>query len=305
VTLLHLLIALSTFLALILFASALSTRARRPLEARIRGLAAARRERGGVATAPFGDRGVAPLIESLGRALASLLPGAYVRRMERTLVVAGQPVRPATFWSAAVLASGALGGGYLLLAGAATGGGAPAAAYLPGPLLGLAGALFPAVWLSSRARARKARMLSALSDTLDLLTICLEAGLSLDGAFHQVAEKQDGPLVDEIRKMLREIGLGKARHQALHDLGERTDLDDVRTLISAVAQAEQMGTGLTPVLRSQSQRLRVLRRQRAEQEARRAPTKMVFPLVFCLMPSLFIFILGPFIVAMIDFLSGQ
>jgi tight adherence protein C len=148
-------------------------------------------------------------------------------------------------------------------------------------------------------------MLSALSDTLDLLTICLEAGLSLDGAFHQVAEKQDGPLVDEIRKMLREIGLGKARHQALHDLGERTDLDDVRTLISAVVQAEQMGTGLTPVLRSQSQRLRVLRRQRAEQEARRAPTKMVFPLVFCLMPSLFIFILGPFIVAMIDFLSGQ
>ena len=148
-------------------------------------------------------------------------------------------------------------------------------------------------------------MLAALPDSLDLLTICLEAGLSLDGAFHQVAEKQGGPLVEELRNMLREIGLGKARRQALLDLADRTDIEDVHTLVNAIIQAEQMGTSLAPVLRAQSQRLRVRRRQRAEQEARRAPVKMVFPLVFCLMPSLFIFILGPLIVSVVDFLAGQ
>lgn len=129
--------------------------------------------------------------------------------------------------------------------------------------------------------------------------------MSLDAAFHQIAEKQGGPLVDELRRMLREIGLGKTRRDALLDLADRTQLDDVQTLVGAIIQAEHMGTSLAPILGVQAQRLRVRRRQRAEQEARRAPVKMVFPLVFCLMPSLFIFILGPLVVSVVDFLAGQ
>jgi tight adherence protein C len=104
--------------------------------------------------------------------------------------------------------------------------------------------------------------------------------------------------------MLREIALGKTRRQALLDLADRTEIDDVATFVSAIIQAEQLGTSLAPVLRAQTQRLRVRRRQRAEQEARRAPVKMVFPLVFCLMPSLFIFILGPIVVSVVEFLSS-
>jgi tight adherence protein C len=146
-------------------------------------------------------------------------------------------------------------------------------------------------------------MLRGLPDSMDLLTICVEAGLGLDAAFYRVAEKQSGPLVDEIRRMLREIGLGKARRDGLMDLAERTDLEDVRSFANAVIQAEQLGTSIAQVLRAQSLRLRVRRRQRAEQEARRAPVKMVFPLVFCLMPSLFIFIIGPIAVNFANFVS--
>ena len=146
-------------------------------------------------------------------------------------------------------------------------------------------------------------MLRGLPDSLDLLTICVEAGLGIDAAFQRVTEKQTGPLVDELRQMLREIGLGKTRRQAFIDLAGRTDIDDVRSFTSAVLQAEQLGSSLAHTLRVQSQRLRVRRRQRAEQQARRAPVKMVFPLVFCLMPSLFIFILGPIIVSVVEFLS--
>ena len=148
-------------------------------------------------------------------------------------------------------------------------------------------------------------MIKGLPDSLDLLTICVEAGLGLDQAFQRVTEKQSGPLADEIHQMLREIGLGKARRQALLDLAERTDIEDIRSFANAVIQTEQLGTSLAQVLRVQAQRLRVRRRQRAEQEARRAPVKMVFPLVFCLMPSLFIFILGPIIVNLVDYLTGQ
>ena len=148
-------------------------------------------------------------------------------------------------------------------------------------------------------------MARGLPDSMDLLTICVEAGLGLDAAFNRVSEKQRGPLVDEMRQMLREIGLGKSRRDGLLDLAYRTDLEEVRTFANAVIQAEQLGTGIAQVLRIQSERLRVRRRQLAEQEARKAPIKMVFPLVFCLMPSLFIFILGPIVVKLIGYLSGQ
>ena len=104
--------------------------------------------------------------------------------------------------------------------------------------------------------------------------------------------------------MLREVGVGKTRHQALLDLADRIDVDDMRSFTNAVIQSDQLGTSLAKVLRVQSQTLRVRQRQRVEQEARRAPVKMVFPLVFCLMPSLFIFILGPIIVSVIEFLSS-
>jgi tight adherence protein C len=214
-------------------------------------------------------------------------------------------MRPGTFYALMFGIGTVLAAVYVLLVVAASDG-LPSPLYLaPGLFFGGLGMYLVSFWLSGQAKARKAAMTRGLPDSMDLLTICVEAGLGLDAAFHRVAEKQSGPFVDEIRRMLREIGLGKARRDALLDLADRTDIEDVRTFVNAVIQAEQLGTSLAQVLRVQSQRLRVRRRQRAEQEARKVPVKMVFPLVFCLMPSLFIFIIGPIIVNLIGYLADQ
>ncbi len=276
--------------------------AERPADQRIRSLALARRYGVDTRRLPFQTRVVAPAIESVGKMMAALLPNAFLRRMERRLVLAGQPMSALTFYAVMLSVGILVGGAYvaLLLAAADS---PPVISFFPAPALALVGSCLAVFWLSSRAKARQTAMLRGLPDSMDLLTICVEAGLGLDAAFHRVAEKQRGPIVDEIHTMLREVGLGKARRDALLDLADRTQLEDMRAFANAVIQAEQLGTSLAQVLRVQSQRLRVRRRQRAEQEARRVPVKMVFPLVLCLMPSLFIFILGPIVVNIASYLS--
>lgn len=293
---LNLSLAGSTFLALSLLALWALRGVGQPADQRIRSLALARQRGDGLRSLPLQERVVAPVIESLGRAVASVLPGAFVRRTERRLILAGQPIGLAAFY---VLMAGfgvLLAGAYFSLVFAVSNGSPGPLALFPGILAGFMGMYVVSFWLSSRAKARQAAMVRGLPDSMDLLTICVEAGLGLDAAFYRVVEKQTGPLVDEIRQMLREIGLGKTRREAILDLADRTDIEDARTFANAVIQSEQLGTSLAQVLRTQSQRLRVRRRQRAEQEARRVPVKMAFPLVFCLMPSLFVFILGPIVV---------
>lgn len=302
--LLNAVIGTCSFLALLLFALWAVRGVGRSVDARIRALAVARQGGEGLAAIPFQQRVMVPLIESIGRRVASMLPGSLVGRTERQLLLAGKPMRPATFHALVVAVGALLAGTYVLVMFIVYDGKPAAVALLPGAFLGLFGAYLPLFWLSSQAHRRQAVMLKGLPDSMDLVTICVEAGLGLDAAFHRVAEKQAGPFVDEIRQMLSEIGLGKTRRQALVDLAGRTDLDEIRSFVNGVVQAEQLGTSLAQVLRVQSQRVRVRRRQRAEQEARRAPVKMVFPLVFCLMPSLFIFILGPIIINVVDFLRS-
>ena len=274
----------------------------RPADQRMRALAINRARQGGAGGLPFQARVIAPSIESVGKMIASFLQNAFLRRTEKRLILAGAPMKPMTFYALMLSVGGVLGGGYLALL-LLRSSSPPLIAFLATPLLAFGGAFIVVFWLSSKAKSRQTAMLRALPDSMDLLTVCVEAGLGLDAAFHRVAEKQGGPLVDEIRQMLREIGLGKARRDALLDFAERTQIDDVRAFANAVIQAEQLGTSLAGILRAQSQRLRVRRRQRAEQEARRAPVRMVFPLVLCLMPSLFIIILGPIIVNFSKLLS--
>ncbi len=296
-------IALSAFLAVLLFTLWAVEGVGGPVEARIRALRQGRSSGGGSEPVTFQARVAAPLIESVGRRVAAVLPGALLKRMEHRLVVAGQPMSTAAFYSLTMAVGALFAGLYILVVVAAANGVPSILALAPSAFLGLLGMYFVSFWLSGQARSRRKAMLRGLPDSMDLLTICVEAGLGLDAAFQKVSEKQSGPLVDEIRQMLREIGLGKSRREGMLDLAERTDLEEVLTFANAIIQAEQLGTGLAQVLRVQSERLRVRRRQAAEQEARKAPVKMVFPLVFCLMPSLFIFILGPIVVNLIGFLS--
>ena len=297
-----LLIAGSAFFAILLVVLWTLSGAALPVDARVRALGSDLQHPDRLAATPFRVRVMAPLVESLGRRAAALLPGAFLRRTEQRLVLAGQPMSSTTFYALILGMSALFAGFYLLLVIAS--GVSSVLVLLPVLPLGFFGMYLPVFWLSSQAKSRKNAMIKGLPDSMDLLTICVEAGLGLDAAFFRVAEKQSGPFVDEIRQMLREIGLGKTRRDALLNLADRTDIDDVRSFANAVIQAEQLGTSIAGILRVQSQRLRVRRRQRAEQEARKAPVKMVFPLVFCLMPSLFIFILGPIVVKLVNYLTS-
>lgn len=147
--------------------------------------------------------------------------------------------------------------------------------------------------LARKARERQEAIQNALPDTIDLLTINVEAGLSLDASLAQVTEHVQGPLSEEIGRMLQEMRLGVARVEAFRHLADRTDVDELRSFVVAMIQADTFGVSVANVLRAQSKEQRTKRRQRAEEKAMRVPIKILFPLVFCVMPALFVVILGP------------
>ena len=159
-------------------------------------------------------------------------------------------------------------------------------------------------WLSRQAKARQRLILRSLPDALDLLTISVRAGLGFEGALAKVVEKVPGPLSEEFGRALAEIRIGRPRRDALRDIVERTDVGPLSAFIGAIIQAEQLGVPIAKVLTIQSEQLRIERRQRAEEMAAKAPIKMLFPLVGCIFPSMFIVILGPAIILIIENLSG-
>ena len=137
---------------------------------------------------------------------------------------------------------------------------------------------------------------TAREKPLDLLTISVRAGLGFDGALAKVVEKLKGPLTDEFRRALAEIRVGKSRRESLRDIIPRTEVPPLTNFIGAIIQAEQLGVSISKILQVQSEQLRIERRQRAEEMAAKAPIKMLFPLVGCIFPSLFIVILGPAVI---------
>jgi len=151
----------------------------------------------------------------------------------------------------------------------------------------------PAMWLRSKADRRKDAVIKKLPDALDLMTICVDAGLVFNAAMQKVDEKWDDPLANEFGRVIHEMQLGKSRRQALRDMADRNDVPDLTSFIAAVIQADQLGVGIGKVLRIQSEQMRVRRRQRAEEKAQQAPVKMMFPMVFLIFPSIFIVLLGP------------
>jgi tight adherence protein C len=159
------------------------------------------------------------------------------------------------------------------------------------------GYLAPEFWLGRKIKARQKVILVMIPDTLDLLTISVRAGLGFDAALAKVVEKLPGPLSDEFRRALAEVRVGKARRDALRDMVPRTNVAPLSNFIGAIVQAEQLGVSISKVLQIQSEQLRIERRQRAEEQAAKAPIKMLFPLVGCIFPSLFIVILGPALIS--------
>ena len=252
-----------------------------------------------------------PLFERTLRPLATRLSGLaqrfaspnQVSRTEKRLLMAGNPgnLRTVDFLGLKLVVAGLLGVGVFAF-GLITG---SAAFGLVGALaLGGLGFIFPEIWLGRRIRKRQYQILRATPDTLDLLTISVRAGLSFDGALAKVVEKVPGPLSDEFRRALAEVRVGKVRRDALRDVVPRTEVPALTNFIGAIVQAEQLGVPIAKVLQVQSEQLRIERRQRAEEMAAKAPIKMLFPLVGCIFPSMFIVILGPAIILIMLNLSG-
>jgi tight adherence protein C len=299
---LSLLSATSAFLAAGCFALWFARRSSEQLEGRLRALAE-RRVSLPMAEVPFAYRVLVPLAEGLGNVAISLLPPAFLARIRRRLVEAGQPLSLAAFLTMVVITAALLPGAFFAVVWVVSDGSPPPVVYLLVPLFAGLGALLSRVWLSRSARGRQLAIWKSLPDAFDLMTTCVEAGLGLDAAFRLVSEKLSGPVAEEFAEMLREIGLGKARRDALRDMAERTGVAELEAFANAIVQAEELGTSIGAVLRVQAKQMRIRRRQRAEEEARRAPTKMVFPLVFFIIPSLFVVILGPVLIEVFEVLA--
>jgi tight adherence protein C len=244
---------------------------------------------------PFFERVLRPIVKRLSKLGRRGDQGGMIARTDAKLEQAGYPggLRGADwvgvkFLSAILLAIGLFFLGLLM-------GGVPLG--LMFAMGGLAfGFILPEFWLGRRIRARSMAMILQLPDALDLLTISVEAGLGFDAALAKVVEKMEGPLVNEFRQALAEIRMGRTRRDALRDVVARADAQPISNFIGAIVQAEQLGVPIAKVLQIQSQQLRVERRQRAEEAAAKAPVKMLFPMVGCIFPTIFIVILGPAIV---------
>ncbi len=167
------------------------------------------------------------------------------------------------------------------------------------------GYMIPSAALAARASKRQKEIRKALSDTMDLLTISVEAGLGFDAALAQVVRNVPGPLSEEISRMLQEMQIGVSRTEALRHLNDRTEVPELDGFVLSMIQADKYGVGVAKVLRAQSKELRQKRRQRAEETAQKVPVKLLFPMIFMVLPAMFIVILGPGAIKVYEFFFAK
>ena len=234
-------------------------------------------------------RGSAGRLTQFGRAATT--PGG-VSQLRRWLDYAGNP----PYWTverlfevkALSLFGGALLGAVLgLLAGGASG---LAICLLLGAALGF---FAPDIVLYDASQRRQDRIRRTMPDILDVLTVSVEAGLGFDAALAQITRYGRGPLAGEFARVLQEMQIGRSRVDALRALGARTNVNELKAFCAIVVQANELGVPIANVLREQAREMRIRRRQRAEELAQKVPVKILFPLIFCLFPALFIVVLGP------------
>lgn len=237
----------------------------------------------------LGERVVVPFLRRIGSTISRFAPQEMLDRTTRQLEQAAWTIGPAEFMGITIFSMVALGGlSYWI---------AQDGRELLFALGGLAvGLVLPRMMLGSAVARRKESIIKKLPDALDLMTICVEAGLTFDGAMTKVDEKWEDPLSNEFGRVVNELQLGKTRRQALKDMTDRLEVPDVQTFVASILQADQLGVSVGKVLRIQSDQMRVRRRQRAEEKAQQAPVKMLFPMVFLIFPALFVVLLGPAIV---------
>ncbi|MFZ2013047.1 MAG: type II secretion system F family protein [Nocardioides sp.] len=254
---------------------------------------------------PFGERIMAPLQERAAK-IARRLSGADAsERIRHKLELAGNPAG----WTIERVQAGKTIGAISLFFISV------ALTSLMGMSLTLqivfvvcataVGWLGPNLYLYQKVYDRSGKMQRELPDAIDLMTISVESGLAFDAAVQQVAQNTKGPLADEFSRVLREMQIGQGRAQALRAFADRTNVDDVRSFVTAMVQADSFGIPIASVLRVQSHEMRVKRRQRAEEKAQKVPVKITVPLIFCILPCLFIAVMGPAVIHIMDSFAGK
>jgi tight adherence protein C len=252
----------------------------------------------------FGDRIIEPL-QRKATALGRRVSGAdTAERIRRKLDLAGNPPG----WTVDRVLSGKVTGAVLgLIFGLAFQLmlGSPTTKLVVVVGATVVGFFAPNLYLYQRAHERAELLQRELPDAIDLLTISVESGLGFDAAVQQVARNTEGPLSEEFSRVLREMQIGQGRADALRALGERTNVADVRSFVGAMVQADSFGIPIAQVLRVQSAEMRVKRRQRAEEKAQQVPVKITIPLIFCILPTLFIAVMGPAVLSILDSFSKK
>lgn len=256
---------------------------------------------------PFFDRAIKPIIANLNTRLLGLAPQGMIEGVRKKINAAGNP--PGLTEPVFLLMRGlgmllGVGGGVFfynnILADAQP------MVHVFVPLMVLAvGAMVPDYILQGKITQRQTAIRKLLPDTLDLLVVSAEAGMGLDGALAEVVQRKEGPLVDEFERALVEIRLGKRRRDAWQDLADRAQVEELSALVAALYQAEELGVSIAKALRAHSDALRGKRSMKIREQAAVLGTKMLFPLIFCIFPALFVIIMGPGVISMKDVFSAM
>jgi tight adherence protein C len=245
---------------------------------------------------PFHERVIFPMARHLGALVLKFTPQNAIQDTARKLERAGNPggIDPTMFFAFRLLGGVFLGGAFIFLSSVA-----PEGSFLMGRGVlfaipaGIMGFYLPELLLGLRISRRQKQIRRSMPDALDLLTICVEAGLGFDAAMSKVYEKWDNELGRAFGRVIREIQLGKLRREALRDMADRLGLPEMTSFVAAVIQSEQLGVSMAHVLRIQSDQMRIKRRQYAEEEAHKAPIKMLIPMALLIFPSICIVLMTP------------
>lgn len=244
---------------------------------------------------PFMERVVIPIIKRLGEMSARFTPEKLLQETALKLELAGNPGRidASTFLSTRFIGAAVFGGLLLLISNLPTVNWPSSRIFLVVSIFTLLGFFFPQMWLSSRITRRQTEVRKALPDALDLLTICVEAGLGFEAAMSKVADKWENELSIMFGRCIREIQLGKTQREALRDMADRIGLPELTSFVAAVIQSQLLGVSMAKVLRIQSDQMRMKRRQFAEELAHKAPVKMIIPMALLTFPSIMIILMAP------------
>jgi len=254
---------------------------------------------------PFRQRVLEPVLRRLLRSIGRISPAANLDKLSRQLLIAGSPLGLGAldFLGLRIVLALVFGAVFAVLGLSMTG------SFLRGVMLGLVGALLfgtlPQFWLSRRMKSRRKAILLALPDALDMLTVCVDGGLGLENSFLKVGENWDHALAQEFRRAVAEIGYGISWRDALRNMVYRTDVPELSGLVAVLLQADQLGFSISDTLHTQADQLRIRRRQRAQELARAAPLKMLFPMVFFILPATFAVILGPAVPAILEAFASR